>query len=154
MNVLRSILAVALLMLSAGALLAQPAHTVVPPGNVAIFRVQAQDDAGNARTATGATVTVDRPDMAYIAPDTSGHLVFVAKGTPAAGSTVTVTATITAKDDRGNALTPLVMYFDVPGPALPPPATHTVVTEGPFVRDQIGYTPPADPGTASVGFSF
>jgi hypothetical protein len=150
----RSFAVALMLILGSIALSAQPSHTSIPPGNVAFFKVQAQDDGGTSRAATAATVTLDRTDAGYIAPTGEpGKLVFVSKPVPA-GTVTTVTATITAKNDRGADLPAYVMLFDVQGPPLPPAATHIAVTEGPFVRDTIGISVPPDPGTASVSFAF
>lgn len=157
MNTRKTFALGALLLICSAALFAQtpPAHITVPPGMIAVFSLQAQDDAGTARAVTGATVTVDDTVYAYAAQaPASGAIIFYAKGTPPAGTTKTVTLTVNATNDRGDPVTPMVMLFDIPGPALPPPATHVAIKDAINVRDTIGVNMPADPHAATVAVVF
>ncbi len=99
------------------------------------------------------SATVDDFAKAYFAKvsGTPDQYMFVSRGgtTIAAGATVTVNVTVNSMDDTGAALPPFVIPFAVSGPPLPPPATHVVISEGPFGADK-GSTTPADPGSATI----
>lgn len=124
----------------------------VAAGNVAIFRVAGLDSSNATRAITG-SLSVSDYNLAYVAknPLTENQFVFVAKQPSAVpGLSQPVSVTVAAKDAAGADLPPLVIDFEIPGLPLPPNATHVSVVEGPFVRDQVGYTAPPDPGSASI----
>ena len=126
--------------------------TSVPSGYIAVINtIQALDDAGTVRVLTAETATI-APDttLAYIAKNGAG-IMLVSRGTgiPQGGSApITVTLSGVAADGA----TPLiddVHSFSLQGPPLPPLASHFVAS-GPVVRDTIGVTLPADPGSVTI----
>ncbi len=126
--------------------------TPIPPGYIALLSsVQAVDDNGVPRTVTAETATL-APDssLAYIAKNGSG-LMLVSRGTGIAqGASVPVTVTLSGIGADG--ATPLiddVYSFSLQGPPMPPLATHFTAA-GPNVRDTIGVTLPADPGSDTI----
>ena len=74
----------------------------------------------------------------------------VVKTPPAPGATKAVNLTIAANDAYGAALPPVVIGFDVVGPALPPPATHIQMPINFTTTSGALYAPPVDPGSAVV----
>lgn len=130
--------------------------TQIPVGQVALFRLLPEDDAGTVRVASG-NLTLSDTVLAYVVrmPPQGGQaqqycLVSRVGVAPPAGTMAQLTVTANTQDDTGASLPPLVIPFQIPGPPLPPPATHIVVSEGPIVRDLIGFTPPPDPGSPSI----
>ncbi len=128
--------------------------TLVPNNTCSIFRLAGKDDTETSRVITGA-VTIDDVTHCYVAkmPPVVGGDQYILVGRDsslAAGATADVNITVNAKDDRGVDIMPLVVAFTLAGPPLPPAATHVVVSEGPFGRDKIGFTPPADPGSGTI----
>ncbi len=124
----------------------------VPSNGTSIFRLAGKDDSEQTRDITG-SATIDDFAKAYFAKvaGTGNQYMFVSRGgtTVAAGTTAAVNVTVNALDDLGNPVTPFVIPFAIIGPALPPPATHVVISEGPFGADK-GSTTPADPGSATI----
>jgi hypothetical protein len=127
--------------------------TQIPVGQVALFRILPEDDTGTPRAASG-TLSISDPTLAYVAkmPGQANQYVVVsrANASPAAGTIAPVNVTVATQDDTGAALPALVIAFQIAGPPLPPAATHVVVSEGPTVRDLIGFTPPNDPGSDTI----
>lgn len=123
--------------------------TTVPPGYENSFRIDGKDDDSNVRAITG-TAVISNTTASYLAkvPGTTNQYCFVARaGTVIpAGSSIDVNVVVTASDDRGNALPPVTIPFSIPGPPLPPPATHVVVSASSTTQN----TPPADPGTDTI----
>jgi hypothetical protein len=130
-----------------------PLHVTVPSGQAAKFRLQPQDDNGTAEAVTNGTLALDDTTYGYVAQDNIGQIVFVARSTPLppAGTTKTVTLTVNATNAQGQPLTPYVILFDIPGPPLPPPATHFFLSSAPYVNDN---GKPNDPGSATAPVVF
>lgn len=116
----------------------------IPPDCIAIFRLNALDSAESQKPATG-TITIDLPDMGYVAYNPGGQLVFVTKQIPGAGTIVPVTMSVSGVNSIGAGLS-FSQVFEVNGPPDPDPATHFSITEGPLVRDKVGYPIPPDSG--------
>jgi hypothetical protein len=127
--------------------------TQIPVGQVALFRLLPEDDNGTTRAASG-TLSISDPTLAYVAkmPGQANQYIVVSRVgiAPPVGTVAPVNVTVATQSDTGVELPPVVIPFQIPGPPLPPPATHIVVSEGPTVRDLIGFTPPPDPGSSSI----
>ncbi len=126
----------------------------VATNTTSIFRLAGKDDSEQTRVITG-TATVDNFALAYFGKvagvGNENQYMFVSRGgtTVPAGTTAAVNVTINALDDLGNPVTPFVIPFAIIGPALPPPATHVIISEGPFGAGK-GSTTPPDPGSATI----
>ncbi len=124
----------------------------VPSGYIAVItNLQTLDASEVPREVTTKTATIT-PDnsLAYIAKNGTG-LMLVTRGTgitPGTGVPVSVTLSGVAADGV-TALLDKVFDFLLQGPPPPPNATHFAAA-GPTVRDTIGVTLPADPGTAVI----
>lgn len=125
--------------------------TTITPGGAAIFRINGTDDPGTYRAITGTISTNDfvRSYISKVPAELNKFVLKARPGATAAGTTVPVNVTVNAVDDRGNALAPQVFNFEIQGPALPPPATHVIISEGPFTVDST-YVPPPDPGSDTI----
>jgi len=117
----------------------------VPPDNIAVLRIIPLSASEAPKPATG-TVSVDNYAYAYVAYNPGGQLVLVTKQIPPMGTKVPVTLTLNGLNSQGVALTQFTQVFDLNGPADPDPATHFAITEGPTVRDKVGYPVPPDAG--------
>ena len=125
-------------------------NTQVPPNDVVVFNIWAYDDQPTYRGATG-TLTISDTAHAYVAQTSSaGQYMLVTKpdAVPGQGTFVTVSVTASGFALNGNALPDLVQTFDLTGPVVPP-ATHFTAANV-IVRDKVGLTPPADPGSGTI----
>ncbi len=128
---------------------------VVPNDQIALFNMTALDAVGVERAATG-TLTTSNPGVAYIAkmpptipPSPSQYCCVSRAGAVAAGTSVDLTVTVNATNDRGVALPAFIVPFSVSGPPLPPPATHLSIS-GVLVRSKVGFDVPVDPGSDTI----
>ncbi len=125
--------------------------TTITPNGAAIFRINGTDASGTYRVITGTMTTSDsvRSYVAKITGETNKFVLKARVGATAAGTTAPVDVTVNAVDDRGIPLAPRVFNFEIQGPALPPPATNVIISEGPFVVDSM-FVPPPDPGSGTI----
>ena len=114
----------------------------IPTGQYAQFPFQGTDANGNPAVIHG-TVSIDNYTNAYVALNGLVCQV-VPKVVPPAGSKYTVNVTIAGTDSSGNALTPVILPFDVDG--------NVTITVGAIVNANIGFSTLPDPGSASVSF--
>lgn len=117
---------------------------IVLPDCISIFRVAALSALGNVKPLVG-SITVDRYDYAYVAYNGPSDIVLVTKAIPPMATTIPVRVTVTGSSN-GNPLAPLNIDFDLTGPVDPDPATSIQITNGPQMRDKIGYPVPVDGG--------
>ncbi len=125
--------------------------TTIVPNGAAIFRINGTDASGTYRVITGTMTTSDavRSYVAKVTGETNKYVLKARVGATAAGTTAPVNVTVNAVDDRGTSLAPQVFNFEIQGPALPPPATNVIISEGPFVVDSM-FVPPPDPGSGTI----
>ncbi len=118
----------------------------------AVFRIAGKDATEQTRAITG-TIGVSDYAIAYIAkvvPTADQFCIKARPGAVPAGVMAPVDVVVNASDDRGTPLPPQVFNFQIQGPALPPPATHVIISEGPFGVDS-SYSAPPDPGSGTIG---
>lgn len=116
----------------------------IPPDYIAVMRLKSLNTAEAPKPATG-TITVDNYAFVYVAYNAGGELVLVTKQIPPGGA-ITVTLSASGVNSQGDPLTPFSASFDLLGAADPDPATHFAITDGPNVRDKVGYPVPPDGG--------
>ncbi len=122
----------------------------IAENSAALFRIAGKDATEQDRVITGSISTSDttRSFIGKVASQTNQYYLKSRLGTTAPGTFAPVDVTVNAIDTAGNPLAPQVFNFQIQGPALPPPATHVVISEGPITVD--GSYPTTDPGSATI----
>jgi hypothetical protein len=124
----------------------------INPGQSAVVGISGQGTGGTVLPLGSLSVSIDNYAAAFVAkiqPDNNAQAYYnlVPKSVPA-GTTVTVTVTLSGTNQAGVALPSVTQQFDLIGAALPPQDT-AIVPSAPNISTQFA-TSSTDPGTATV----
>lgn len=121
---------------------------ILPFGTIScVVDLGAKGDGNDDEALQSLTAQIDNTTVSQVAAGAGvAEFVLSKKGEPAAGASVTVNVTCAGVNLRGDAITPLVLDFELQGPPLPPPATHLIVVGASLSSEPA----PTDPGTDTV----